>query len=162
MQNEPDIIHQPVTLEALQGAGYNERPEDSRAMAPCRKHVFWLPKRDNEQALVVRIQARITVMQGCSFATDCGMGGNVFIEELVASAAGYFQIDMPFDLKTQRLPYPHQIEVRGQCDPVAKSYDLILRNSQIAYSSKLAIVIHAHEDIDIHYTVEARPAETAD
>lgn len=152
MENEPDIIHQPVTLEALQGAGYSERPEDIRVKAPYRKHVFWLPRRDNAQALVVRIQALISVIGECNFGTDCAMGGKLFVGNLHANAAGYFQIDKPYDLLMPRL----------QCGSSAKTYDLVLRDNQLAYSSRYPIVIHAHEDIDIHYTVEARPEETGD
>ena len=88
MENEPEIIHQPVTLDALQDAGYSERPEDIRVKAPYRKHVFWLPRRDNAQALVVRIQALITIIGDCNFGTDCAMGGKLFVGNLLANAAG--------------------------------------------------------------------------
>jgi serine protease inhibitor ecotin len=150
MENERNIIHEPVTQEILRDRDYSERPENIRIKAPDRKHVFWLPRRDDAQTLVVRIQARITVIGECNFWTDCGMGGNLFFGDLEAIPEGYYKVHKPYELTTQRL----------QCGRDAKTYKLILRDSLLAYSSTVPIVIHAHEDIDINYTVEARPAES--
>lgn len=150
MENEQNVIHETVTLETLRDRGYSELPENIRVEAPYRKHVFWLPQRASAQTLVARIQARITVVGECYFGTGSGMGGNCFYGELLTTPEGYFQIDKPYDLNTHRL----------QCGYDTKTYDLILRDSLLACSSSRPIVIHAHEDIDIQYTVEARPAES--
>lgn len=149
MENEQYIIHDSVTLDMLRDRGCSELPENIRVEAPYRKHVFWLPRRNNTQGLVVRIQARITLVGECNLVTDCGMGGNFFVGELLTTAQGYFQIDKPDNLNRNWF--------RSSCGDNIKSYELILRDRLIAYSSSRPIVIHAHESIDIHHTVEVRP-----
>lgn len=151
MESEQSVIHDTVTLETLRDRGHSELPENIRVEAPYRKHVFWVPRRDSAHTLVARIRARITVVGECNFGTDCGMGGNFFYGGLLETPEGYFQIDKPYDLSTHRL----------QCGHDSRTYDLILRDGLIACSSTRPIVIHAHEDIDIDYTLEDKPAESA-
>lgn len=154
MENNQIIIHDLATVEMLRNRGYSELPENIQVETPYRKHVFWLPRHDNAQEHVVRIQARITVVGDCNFGAGCVPGGNILLGELSTTPEGYFQIDKPHSEPRRRL----EILL---CSAHTKSYDLILRDSLIAYSSSRPIVIHAHESIDIHHTVEARPAVSA-
>jgi serine protease inhibitor ecotin len=139
-------------LAALRRWDYYASPEFAPVSESYRKHVFWLPKRDNEENFSIEIEAVVTMVG------DCDPSVSVFPKfldgVLFADLSGHYQIDKPHNRYANRL-------VSCPNKP-AKTYRMRLSENEIFYSSSRPIVIHAHQDIDISYRVVARVADTAD
>ncbi|CAI8934100.1 Carboxypeptidase regulatory-like domain-containing protein [Pseudomonas sp. IT-347P] len=156
MDNTQQVVSELITvmLAALSDRGYFVSPQCAPVGASYRKHVFWLPKRNDEENKVIVLSATATMVGDCDLSS--GLSIAAVPEQLTgilrADPAGFYQIDRPHN----------QYAIRGlSCDNYPpKTYVLRLTDNNLPYSSNNPIVIHAHEDIDIAYTVEDKVAVT--
>jgi serine protease inhibitor ecotin len=147
MDIEQNIINE--ARLAMPGAdAICQRLEDIPVKPPYRKHVYWPPKRDNAEALVISIEARVSVTEDCDFSKS--LIAKVMYGALIADPAGYYRLDKPNDQSHARLISCGREKTRV--------YEFLLNDSLLAYDSRRPIVIHAHEDIDLSYSVKNKPA----
>jgi serine protease inhibitor ecotin len=131
------IVNAVVT--ALRSTGYFESAENAIVNAPYRKHIIWLKKRSDEASLEVLIKAEITRSVDCNVTTT--LPGILHKESL-----GYFRLDLPITMSTRKgCPVTHE-----------ETMSLVLTDNTFDYSSRYPIVIHAHENIDISYSIEKK------
>ncbi|AZE53379.1 hypothetical protein C4K03_1208 [Pseudomonas synxantha] len=150
MDITPHVISEIVTtvLAALRTTNTVDSPENAAVKAPYRKHIFWLQERDDEENLVVAIQAKITVKNDCNTQV-LHVSEPRLVGTITATPAGYYQVETPDNEFTPRL----------RCTFVpARTRPLWLRgDSVIEYASDKPIVIHAHKDIDLSYEIQEKP-----
>lgn len=134
-----------AVVAALRSTGYFESPENVMVSAPYRKHIIWLKKRADEADFNVVIKAEITR------SVDCNVT-KTLPGKLHKAPLGYFRLDYPVTVSTRKgCPVTHQ-----------ETVPLTLTDNTLGYSSKHAIVIHAHEDIDISYAIEKKSGTMID
>ncbi|WP_277759623.1 serine protease [Pseudomonas sp. A34-9] len=151
MQNVQDIITETVTtaLTALNPTDWFFNPQNAPVREPYRKHIIWLKKRNDEDKLVVVINASVTVEGDCNpFPTYFP---RTLLGELLKSASGYYQIAPPPAL------FPGNPQCLNAPDQTIR---LMLMGNGLPYASRYPIVIHAHEDIDISYEVQDKTEAT--